>query len=49
MNLQSIPAKSYFLFTRDWMNKGEKQLGEPPFMLVYDRYERYTWYVQSMC
>lgn len=46
MSLQPIAAKSYFLFAQDWMNKGGKQLDESLFMLIYDRYEGHTWYVQ---
>lgn len=46
MNLQPIPAHSYFHFAQNWMSKGGKQLDEDLFMQIYERFGGHTWYIQ---
>ena len=46
MNLQPIPARSYFHFAQNWMSKGGKQLDEDLFMQIYERFGGHTWYIQ---
>lgn len=46
MTLQPIPENEYFLFARDWMDKGGKQLDKMQFQQVYRRFGGHTWYLQ---
>lgn len=46
MTLQPIPEENYFLFAKDWMDKGGKQLNETLFRQIYQQFEGHTWYLQ---
>lgn len=46
MTLQPIPENEYFLFARDWMDRGGKQLDKVQFQQIYQRFGGHTWYLQ---